>query len=124
MRASFFAIVAYCLVVSLPGNVSVEAQDSFIAYEVPSATVGNQDFGGALGHDFNVNAEILITRLGVFDSGSDGLSATITARVFDRDAETELASLEFTPEDPGDLVGASCYVVGAALGCSANVGCQ
>ena len=43
-----------------------------IAYDVPSGTVGNQDFSGPLGMDFDVEADITITRVGVFDSGSDG----------------------------------------------------
>src|SRR4030095_4978906 len=75
-----------------------------IAYEVPSGTVGNQVFSGPLGMDFDVDVDIIITRLGVFDSGSDGLQATITARLFDRETLEPLAALEFTPEDPGDLI--------------------
>ncbi|MCI0635402.1 MAG: hypothetical protein L0206_16025, partial [Actinobacteria bacterium] len=86
-----------------------EFRPALIAYDVPAGTAGNQEYGGALGHDFNVKAEILITRLGVFDSGSDGLVVPITARIFDRDTETEITSLEFTPEDPGDQVGGSRF---------------
>jgi hypothetical protein len=80
-----------------------------IAYEVPSGTVGNQVFSGPLGMDFDVDVDISITRLGVFDSGSDGLQATITARLFDRETLEPLAALEFTPEDPGDLIGGSRF---------------
>jgi hypothetical protein len=73
------------------------------AYEVPAGTVGNQDFGGALGMDFDVQDPITITRLGVFDSGSDGLNSTITARLFDRGSGGELRALAFSPQDPGEL---------------------
>jgi len=80
-----------------------------IAYDVPSGTVGNQDFSGPLGMDFDVEADITITRVGVFDSGSDGLQSTITARLFDRETREPLVTLEFTPEDPGDLIGGSRF---------------
>ena len=76
-----------------------------IAYGVPEGTLGNDTFGGALGMDFDVNVDLFVTSLGVFDDGSDGLVSTITARLYDRDSRAELGSLEFTPEAPGSLVG-------------------
>src|SRR4051794_25328607 len=52
-----------------------------VAYRVAAGTFGNQDaFGSALGMDFNVNAPITVTQLGVFDSGSDGLAHLLTAQ--------------------------------------------
>jgi hypothetical protein len=78
-----------------------------IAYVIPAGTPGNQEFGGSLGHDFNVLKAIMVTRLGVFDAGSDGLGRTITARLYNRDSQIALATLTFTPADPGDLVGGS-----------------
>ena len=49
-----------------------------IAYD-NSAQTGNQPtsqpFTGALGMDFNVNAPIIITALGVFDSGGGALKS-------------------------------------------------
>jgi hypothetical protein len=80
-----------------------------IAYVVPQGTIGNQDFTGPLGMDFDVNADITVTRLGAFDSGSDGLLSEISTRLYDRDSETVLAELSFTPEDPGELVGGSLF---------------
>ncbi len=80
-----------------------------IAYVIPEFTVGNQEHGGALGMDFDVRADIVVTRLGVFDDLGDGLFRSITARLFDRTTQTELTMLEFTPEDPGDLEGGSRY---------------
>ncbi len=83
--------------------------DTFVAYEVPEGTAGTQAFGGALGMDFDVQRALTVTRLGVFDDASDGLNRTITARLWDRASETELASMEFSPEDPGELVGGSRF---------------
>ncbi|MDH7501542.1 MAG: hypothetical protein QHJ82_02355 [Verrucomicrobiota bacterium] len=84
-------------------------QDVVIAYVVPEGTVGNQDFGGVLGMDFDVNNPIIITKLGVFDDGSNGLNLPITARLWDRATQTELVSLDFTPEDQGELIGGSRF---------------
>jgi hypothetical protein len=82
---------------------------TFVAYEVDEGTVGNQNFGGALGKHFTVNSDIIITRLGVFDSGSDGLAVPIVAVLFERNARLELARIEFTPDDAGELVGGSRF---------------
>jgi hypothetical protein len=92
------------------------------AYVVPAATVGTQpDFGGSLGMDFDVTENVLVTRLGVFDSGSDGLQRTITAEIWSRNeqgtpgnpsddtAGTRLGVLTFTPADSGQLVGGSRF---------------
>jgi hypothetical protein len=84
-------------------------QPRHIAYVVPAGTAGNQAFGGALGMDFNVELDILVTRLGVFDSGSDGLMLPIVAKLYNREDFTELASILFTPEDQGELVGGSRF---------------
>ncbi|MGH2626702.1 MAG: hypothetical protein ACRDHY_08645, partial [Anaerolineales bacterium] len=88
---------------------ALSGQESHIAYEVPAGTPGNQDYGGSLGHDFDVDLTIKVTRLGVFDSLSDGLKRTITARLYDRDTFAELASHVFTADDPGELVGGSRF---------------
>jgi hypothetical protein len=75
-----------------------------IAYLVPEGTIGNQgNHPGTLGLDFDVNVGIKVTRLGVFDSGSDGLLRTLVARLQNRDTEELLAELTFPPEDQGDL---------------------
>jgi len=87
------------------------AQTKVIAYAVPAGTAGNQAFGGTLGMDFDVYNPIVITRLGVFDDGSDGLNLPITARLYHRGDLTELAAIGFTPEDPGELVGGSRFKV-------------
>ena len=61
--------------------------------------------------DFNVLGEpIVVDQLGVFDSGSDGLATTLTAHIYDRnDTAAPLATLTFTPGDPGTLVDGSRF---------------
>jgi len=86
-----------------------QAHTRVIAYAVPAGTTGNQAFGGTLGMDFDVDNPIVITRLGVFDDSSDGLNRTITARLYNRTDLSELARLDFTPEDPGEPVGGSRF---------------
>lgn len=88
---------------------SAQAQQTVIAYVVPAITAGNHDFGGVLGLDFDVSNPVRITKLGVFDDNSDGLNRPITARLWDRSTPTELVTLDFTPEDPGELVGGSRF---------------
>ena len=112
-------VLVRCVVVvlavgwSLVSDETVEAgvPQPIIAYEVPADAVGNQDVGGiALGMDFDLQLDILITRLGVFDSGSDGLATPIIAKLYDRDdPSVELVAIEFTPDEPGDLVGGSRF---------------
>ena len=83
-----------------------------IAYVLPAGLPGDQDFSGSAGMDFEVVKSIVVTRLGVFDDSSDGLKRTITARLWNRGDPTgpaEVASLIFTPEDPGELIGGSRF---------------
>ena len=100
------------LVILLP----TQAMAGFVAYNVDSGAVGTQEFGASLGLDFIVNEPILVTQLGIFDSGSDGLGRDITADLWSRnDGGTpddfsddagidKLATLLFTSNDPGTLV--------------------
>ncbi|MDB6134918.1 MAG: autotransporter-associated beta strand repeat protein [Verrucomicrobiales bacterium] len=98
------------------------AASRHIAYFTPSNAIGNQAFSGTLGLDFDVQNPVKVTRLGVFDSGSDGIRPDpgpdgitgtdddtpriLTARLYDRDNFAEpLASAEFSAEDPGTLLG-------------------
>jgi hypothetical protein len=61
--------------------------------------------------DFDLNMPILITELGVFDSGANGLlgGGTFSARLYDRDTQAKLAELIFSGADPGTLVGGSRF---------------
>jgi hypothetical protein len=61
--------------------------EAIIAYDVAAGEVGNQDWTGSLGLDFDVNTAIQVFSLGVFDSGGDGISPTsdtLYAQIFDR----------------------------------------
>ncbi|MDG2390375.1 MAG: FecR domain-containing protein [Planctomycetaceae bacterium] len=89
-----------------------------IAYQVRAGTLGNQPYAGKVGHDFVVHRPIEITRLGVFDSASDGLKSTLTCELWRRDTRgtpTEfgddsggalLATVLFEPGQEAALVGA------------------
>ncbi len=78
-----------------------------VAYQVPANTVGNQAFSGPLGLDFDVKQPVVVDELGVFDSGSNGLAVPLTARLYNRDTQTEVASLAFAAGQTGTLVGGS-----------------
>ena len=92
-----------------------------VAYETSAGKAGNQAFGGALGMDFIVVEPVVVTEIGVFDDGSDGLSRTLTAELWSRndggtvqDGSDDsggaiLVSEVFTPGDPGTLVGGSRF---------------
>jgi hypothetical protein len=78
------------MVASLPPSLRAQV----IAYSVTSGTVGNQDVGGeALGLDFDVNSAIIVNQLGVFDSGSNGLSRFLTAQLYNRDTQLPVTPL-------------------------------
>jgi hypothetical protein len=86
------------------------------AYNVATGTVGTQAYALPLGMDFKTTRTIRVTSLGVFDSGSNGLSATLTAQLWQRnengtpDVFTDdtgaavLGALTFTTASPGTLV--------------------
>jgi len=80
-----------------------------IAYRVPKGAVGFHIYQGPLGMDFRVNLPIVVTQLGVFDSNSDGFRGGLTAHLYDRISQKEVMSVNFTPEDPGELVGGSRF---------------
>lgn len=89
-----------------------------VAYVVPEGTVGNQNFGGILGMEFDVIHPIRITRLGAFDSGGDGLARPITVRIYDRtNTAAPVVSLTFPVDDPatplredGELIDGSRFL--------------
>ncbi|MDZ7750739.1 MAG: PEP-CTERM sorting domain-containing protein [Gammaproteobacteria bacterium] len=79
---------------------------------------GNQEFGGALGMDFDVLAPIRVTRLGAYDSGQNGLVNNIEVGIFDRDTATLVPGLFGTITNSDPLVGNSRYadIVDLVLG--------
>ena len=91
-------------------NSPFPASGSTIGWNVPWGTAGNASFAGALGMDFVVDNPITVTRLGIFDHNSDGISSTITARIFDLDNPgPPVAELVFNPGTPGVLLNGSRY---------------
>jgi hypothetical protein len=79
------------------------------AYDVPSGTVGHQADDYTYGMEFVVQEPVVLTSLGVFDSGQDGLRHTLTAVLYDAQTQAVLAQMVFTPGDPGTLVGGSRF---------------
>jgi Bacterial Ig domain len=93
----------------------IAAREITIAYLVDTNTVGSQSLPNpyALGMDFEVLSPIIVTRLGAFDSGSDGLNAssTLTTQIYNRNgpAPQVAASTNFSSADPGVLIGGSRF---------------
>jgi hypothetical protein len=84
-------------------------QGRVVAYGNRAGANGTQDYGGSLGHDFVVHSPIMVTRLGVFDSGADGLALPLVSQIWSRSGNsgTKLAELPFTTASPGTLVGSN-----------------
>ena len=97
-----------------PNDVIPSPFTGMLAVDYLTGAPGTQDFAEGLGHDFVVNEAITVNSLGVFDSGADGLGLQLSAElwqrddagtpeVFNDDTGTQLASILFTPGDPGFL---------------------
>jgi len=87
---------------SAPVMITAQA-NAYIAYVVAPGTIGAQDYGGGIGMDFDVLQRVLVTRLGIFDSGGDGLAGTLTVQIYNRNSRLLLASLSFSSASPGVL---------------------
>ena len=86
-------------------------------YAIAAGIIGGQNYAGALGHDFDVVRSIQVTELACFDSGSNGMSRTITTVLWSRNQNgtpsstsddtglAVLASEVFSTASPGTLVG-------------------
>jgi hypothetical protein len=77
-----------------------------VTLQTANNSVGNQAYSG-LGVEFTVNSAITVSELGIFDSGQDGLSTTLSAYLFKRtgpSAGSIVANTLFTSSDPGTLV--------------------
>ncbi len=113
-RRKILTVLATALsVMLLAGLAGVNlAQASIYAYTTGVQT-GNQSFSGSLGMDFDVLSSqgIIISKLGVFDSGADGISGTLYVTIFDRNTQAivpGVPTLSFTGAD-GDLIKGSRY---------------
>ena len=119
-------ILGLAALLALAVSMPRQAQ-AVIAYDIAGGTAGNQAYGNVLGADFNVEYAINVTALGAFDSGSDGMGATITTQLWSRNegalvgtarsnylddsagGSAPLASATFTPGDPGVLEGGNRF---------------
>jgi hypothetical protein len=109
------SLKAAALVLVLTAMASAVLADT-IAYVVPAGTAGNQNFTGALGMDFNVSQDIVVTQLGVFhdSTNSPDLQAPLEARLYSRDDTNPcgfslLATIDFTLDDEGTPMDASFF---------------
>lgn len=97
---------------SAPVAVTI-SRSRYIAYVVDRGTIGGQNFGGALGMDFDVLQPTVISALGVFDSNADGIdpASTVTAYLYSRigNSGTLIASIPFSAASPGALVEGSRF---------------
>lgn len=108
MKNVFLSI---CLGAALFGASSFAEATPIVAYEVPASTAGNQDYTGALGMNFDVNSDINIFSLGVFDDNSDGLEREITVRLYDRTVQSSaLVEKVFGTGNTGSLIGGSRFL--------------
>ena len=84
------------------------------AVEIAEGRIGDQTYNGSLGMDFDVVESISVTHLGVFDDGSDGLKVPLTAYIYNRDTQAELAKADFAigtdPQTSGELRGGIRYL--------------
>ena len=103
--STFFMVLAGLLSAGSP----LLAQTTHTAYVIPSGTAGNQAFAGALGMDFDVANTVKVTQLGCFDDNSDGIQVPISVRLYNRDTQEVLASLDFAPGDDGTPAGGSRF---------------
>ncbi len=81
------------------------ARADFVAYDVFSATPGNESRTGTLGMDFHVNSSVNVGSLGFFDAGLDGLSAAHTVSIY-----------SLTSGTTGDLLVSTVVPAGTSAG--------
>lgn len=91
-----------------------------IAFQGLPSVKGNQDYPAKLGHDFDVIYPIEITRLGVFDSESNGLRCPLSCEIWRRPTkETDqtpyvparrIAAISFAAGQTGELINAHRFL--------------
>jgi hypothetical protein len=80
MIPRWILLTTFAWVFSMAGPVRAD----LVAAYTTTNTTGNQAFSGNLGVDFNVNAPIVVSALGAFDSGQNGFVGPITVGLFQR----------------------------------------
>ena len=93
---------------------SVSAAQPFIAYDVRSGALGNEAVAGlGVANDFHVELPILVTQLGVFSSGTNGIQggAVLTVQIYQRSGLSGkvLETISFDAVDPGRRVNGSLF---------------
>jgi hypothetical protein len=84
-----------------------------IAYQNPTGTYGNATGDGRynVGMDFTVGgAGIIVTSLGAFDNGQDGLAAPITVAIYRVSDQSMMTSVNFGAGNSGTLIGGSRFL--------------
>lgn len=110
-------LAALLLLLAIAANAI--SQDH-VAYIVPAGTAGNQQYTGALGMDFKVNADIVVTQLGVFHDStvlSPDIQSPLEARLYQFDPVSVscggpinlLATLDFDVGDEGTPMDSSFF---------------
>lgn len=113
-------MVAFCTVMVLTSASGVSLStvptttQTLTAYDVQPGTIGNEAIPGlGVGNDFRVVSPVVITQLGVFSSGANGIqgSAVLTVQIYERNgmSGTLLGTLTFDAANPGQLVGGSLF---------------
>ena len=83
-----------------------------IALTVPAGATFNQQHNGLLGMDFDVTGPdgIIVSRLGAFDSGQDGILGTINVGIVDRTTGLVVGETLSFSGDAGDVVDGSRFL--------------
>jgi len=83
-----------------------------IALTVPAGATFNQQHNGLLGMDFDVTGPdgIIVSRLGAFDSGQDGILGTINVGIVDRSTGLVVGEVLSFSGDAGDVVDGSRFL--------------
>jgi len=83
-----------------------------IALTVPAGATQNQRHNGLLGMDFDVTGPdgIIVSRLGAFDSGQDGILGTINVGIVDRSTGLVVGEVLTFSGDAGDVVDGSRFL--------------
>jgi len=106
MRKLIF-ITLMCAFVAL---APMSARADIYTMHTANVLSGNQGWS-SVGLKFDVNSEIRVLELGIYDSAQDWIQggATLSTLIFAPDKTTVLAQMNFTAADPGTLVGAYLF---------------
>ena len=105
LNLAFFS----CAAILLSASSQLSAA---IALTVPAGATFNQHHNGLLGMDFDVTGPdgIIVTRLGAFDSGQDGILGTINVGIVDRATGLVVGETLSFSGDAGDVVDGSRFL--------------